>query len=177
MPDEEYDLKLTGDGVTVERKVPAAVAQRIMVLVMGGGGLEALPPPNTGANAAAGDGAGSGLRPQESIGEFLSRSGATEFRQKIVVLGRYLELTGADSFTAQDLQQAFQAAREPLPTNLRRDVRAAIQERWIAEKLGQKGAYHVTRTGVEAIDRSFAKEPRKPVASRKRAAKKAVAAE
>jgi hypothetical protein len=94
-----------------------------------------------------------------SEGEFLEESGAKKNFEKITALGLYIEdELGAESFSRNDVREAFERAREPMPGNFARDFGNAIEAKWIAEVRGSKDVFHVTSTGRKAVVAKFSKD-------------------
>lgn len=147
----EYQLSLTGAGVTIQRDIPEDVALNIVALVMGGrvsGGRPdvrgvsrvAAPVPSSGATA----------------GEFLTDTGAKRNPDKIAALAVYMtDELGQETFSRDDIRRMFQQAGDPIPGNFTRDFTWAIRNRWIGSVIGSSSEYRVTNKGREAVDQKF----------------------
>jgi hypothetical protein len=156
-PEPTYDLKLTGEGLTIERKVSAAVARAIVTLVMGGSptwtGTIRSPQRPIGSSAA-----GTAV-PEQSVGEFISESEAKRNPDKIVAIAVYLtDAQGLQTFTREEVRSMFQQAGEPLPGNFHRDFTWTVGNKWLGEQHGTPGAYYVTKTGRQAVADRFGKD-------------------
>jgi hypothetical protein len=156
-PEPEYKVVVTGPGMSVERPITETVALSILSVVMGGGRAPTV--------RSAGDHDDDAARPQRgsgglgSEGEFLEESGAKKNFEKITALGFYIEdEIGQDSFTRNDVREAFERAREPMPGNFARDFAIAIEAKWIAEIRGSSDQFHVTTTGRKAVVAQFSKD-------------------
>lgn len=173
LPDPEYKIVVTGPGLSVERKITEPVALSILSVVMGGGSRTGvLPGADTedGVSRRLPTPLGHGM----SEGEFLADSGAKKNFEKITALGAFIEdEIGQDSFTRNDVREAFERAREPMPGNFARDFAVAAEAKWIAEIRGSNDLFRLTSTGRKAIDAKFSKDV---AATRPRRRKKSKAA-
>jgi hypothetical protein len=157
VPDPEYKVVVTGPGMEVERQISESVALSILSVVMGGG------------RGAASRGTGAD-EPSERIergsrglgmseGEFLEESGAKKNFQKVTALGYFIEEElQQESFTRNDVREAFDRAREPMPGNFARDFGVAVEATFIAEVRGSNDQFHLTSTGRKAVAAKFSKE-------------------
>jgi hypothetical protein len=92
-----------------------------------------------------------GLSPREA----LASAGAKTNPEKIVAFALYVERQGdKDTFTLDDIRPLFRQARETAPSNLSRDLDAAIRSNWIAAA-SQKGEYYVTDVAADVLDSGF----------------------
>lgn len=153
-----YHVKLTGQGMRIDREVSAEVAHRIVAFVMGVEGSElgaAAPlfpkPGETGTQSG-----GTGEKPPVSVREYFSQHEAKKIPQQIATIGMYLKAhSGKVAFTKKDLVQGFEDAQEPGPKNLPRDISLTVSKGWIAPKVGQKNTYYVTGTGEDSVRNKF----------------------
>jgi hypothetical protein len=152
-----FRLKLTGEGMNLDRAVAPDIAQHIVALVLGGSapaGSElqsALRPPGSGTDRAT-----------LSVREFLEQSQAKRIPEQIATIGLYLKThNNAAVFSRKDLIKGFEDAQEPVPKNLPRDAAWAVKIGWIAPKSGQKNSYYLTGTGEAAVRAKFPAEVRK----------------
>jgi hypothetical protein len=142
-----YELSLTGEGISVTRRVTEGEARDIIGLVLGG---EARPSPSAGRAPAASAVAG------QSIREFLNEVEATKNPEMIAAaVAHLMDTTGASSVPAGDIRGQFRAAGEPLPANFARDLRLSAASGWIAEDPAERGRYFITKTGRDAIALKF----------------------
>jgi hypothetical protein len=166
----DYQLKLTGPGLSLDKAVPEELANQIVRFVLSGG-AEALVLDGSKSASDSGAGSKSGIGNASSIGEYLSRSKARKNPQKMTAIGQYLHLQKKETFSIDDLLKGFSDAKESRPKNPHRDISSAIRSNWIA--LREKDAYYVTSSGTTAIQNGFPKEPRR---SRKKSRRKAATA-
>lgn len=159
---EEYDLKLSGPGLTIERQIDQDEALQIVAILMGGAGIPRSQPgvgrpvPAMTSPAAARAGARLSLR------EFLDSVEAKRNPDKILAIGRYLlDQRGDETFGSDDVKKQFRAAGEPVPANFGRDFRWTITNAWIAEVHEEKGQYYVTESGNHALEQKFSPDVKK----------------
>lgn len=151
-----YQLHLTGSGLSVEREISEAVALSILSVVMGG---PAVAPRLAGPSRQSGVAHSAGASTGMSDGEFLADSGAKRYPDKIVALGVYLRNEhGQESFTREDIKEAYQRAGEAIPKNFGRDFTWAISNKWIAPVIGSSSDFRVTTTGDQAVSAKFSPE-------------------
>lgn len=75
---------------------------------------------------------------------------------QIVAIGHYLiEHDGQSNFSKDEIKARFVAAKEPMPANFPRDFSVAIKAGMIDEVHGERGRFHVTRTGQQAVESRF----------------------
>lgn len=160
-PVPSYRLTLTGGGLNLERQIGESEALSIVSIVMGGRRGDA---PLRDGGSTTSD-APTGL----TEGEYLEQSGADKYPEKMLALGAYIEdELGQVSFTRNDVREAFERAREPLPGNFARDFGVALSNRWIAEVRGSKDDFHVTGTGKKIVNAKFAADARPTTRPRRR---------
>jgi hypothetical protein len=148
-PDDDFALRLVGDGISIEKRVNKRVAMAVVAAVLGDGAAVASPmrPP---ANVS------SSSKPASSPREFLSHSGAVNNAQKITLLGYFIcNEESKDSFSNDDLREKFRQAHEPIPKNVPRDLGVAIKAGWIHESPGKSGRYYITNTGMKQVEGKF----------------------
>jgi hypothetical protein len=147
---EEFSLRLEGDGVNIERVVNRSTAMAILAAVLGGGEATAV------ANVASE--AGMRARQPTTPRDFLAQARASSNAEKITALGQYLcEHENAESFSRDEVREAFRRAHEVIPKNLPRDFGTAAQSGWIHEAPGKAGRFYVTRTGMQLVENKLAK--------------------
>lgn len=156
-PPGEYKVSLTGPGTNLERTIPFDVFRRIIMLLyeMQGDQPPRVSHPSTAPafpheqRALAGE-------PSPSLREFLDRQGANTNPKKIAAVGAYRKTFGGEnSFSPEELTQAFLDAGEPAPANLPRDIRKTVKNGWIARRPGEDDIYYVTGSGEKAIQANF----------------------
>ncbi len=156
MAEDEFTISVQGPGVSVEQKVTREVANRAVLLVLGG------VTPRT-ADLPRGEGpASEGVDdPSPSIGEFFTAHNAKRNIEKIAAIAQFLKQhSGKNSFGRSDLVAQFELASEPPPKNLSRDIDWAVKVGWIAPQSDDPDKYYVTRSGREAVQKSFPDEVR-----------------
>ena len=92
--EESYELTLVGDGLSLSRRIPAAVARAILNIVMGGE-PDVVPPPGRRhveqtLGRIDGTPAGRGGAERQSLREYLDDHEATRNPDKITAIGNYL---------------------------------------------------------------------------------------
>jgi hypothetical protein len=145
-PDEDYALKLAGEGISIEKKVSKQVAMAVLAAVASGGAVAAA------VERVEADGQ-QRRKPPPSLREFLAESRASTNAVKITALGRYVcHYEGKENFSNDDIKEGFRRAREAIPKNISRDIGTAIKANLIAEAPGKAGRYYVTQKGAELVD-------------------------
>lgn len=96
-----------------------------------------------------------------SVKEFLLEKGPSDGVQTTLVIGQYLEAhEGMESFNKVDLEKAFRAAKEPVPSNINDKVNMCIKNGHMteaAEKKDSMKAWYLTRTGEAVVEKGFKK--------------------
>jgi hypothetical protein len=148
-PKETFTVSLTGSGIDVKREVSIDRLPLVMSVIMG----NCLP---DGMTLQALNSGGPNGPAKLSLREFLDNAKATTKPDQIVAIGRYMAVhEGKDTFSRHDIKARFQSARERLPSNFPRDFSNAVSKGVIAEDHANAGQYYVTKTGVQAVERSF----------------------
>lgn len=147
--EDTYDLSLTGEGITISRKVPQSVAREIVGLVLGG--------PQGAGSASSGGGKPSTVSDsQVSLREYLNEAEATKNPEIITAIVDYvMKTTNAQSVSNTDIKARFRDAGEPAPGNLARDLGLAKGTGWIASDPHERNNYFVTQSGRDAIAKKF----------------------
>lgn len=143
-----YKLTLMGSGISIDREIDQATAERVVQAVFGTHQMES-------SQALRGPDQQNDVQPL-SLREVLEESGARTIPEKIVVIGAYLRDQHAEgSFTREDNKGKFRTAGEPAPANYPRDFSKAIHAGWIAEDHQNPGQFYVTRRGDEILSKRF----------------------
>lgn len=173
-----FRLKLTGDGVSVDRTVSADVAHQIVAIALGAA-LTAPEPVRQGSDGTSGTRevqAGVAGRTPPSVREFLLQQEAKRIPEQIATMALFLKNhRSTPVFTSKDLVKTFEDAQEPVPKNLPRDVKWAVRIGWIAPKAGLKNTYYLTSSGEAAVGAKFPAEVRQKTrvaSSRRRGGKR-----
>jgi hypothetical protein len=169
MADTDCNIKLTGTGLSLDRKISQDLANRIVMLVLSGGKQD---PGDRGTGGSGGSGGNVVSQFQDqaattraqaapgqtsSLSEYLNQHAAQKTPQRITGIGQYYQVnTEKNYFTKAELDTGFEDAKVRPPKNLHRDIGLTIRKGWIAPKQGQTKAYYVTGTGEAAIANNFA---------------------
>jgi hypothetical protein len=148
-PDEDFALKLVGDGISIEKKVNKQIAMAIFNAVLSGGAAaEVVERVEADDRPRA--------KPALSPGEFLTASRATTNAEQITALGHYMcDHEAKDDFSNDDIRESFRRAREGIPKNIPRDVGTAIKSGWLHEAPGKSGRYYLTNAGMQLVQSNF----------------------
>ena len=95
-----------------------------------------------------------------ALKEFLIGRAPSNAVQTTLAIGYYLETQdGVSPFNAADLEQAFRAAREPVPPNINDKANMCVKNGYFMEdkKKDNMKAWVVTRTGEEVVRKGFGK--------------------
>jgi hypothetical protein len=174
-----YKLKIEGDGLIFEREISKEVGDKILILILSGGKQSTATPIPTGVSSSQEEKTLIHKRPSDvSVREFLDDHNAKRNPDMITALGLYLhDHNQQNSFTKEDILNAFEAAAEPAPKNFARDLKWAIKIGWVAEKRDMKDNYYVTASGKTAVNTSFPddliKKTKVPLKPKKASSKKA----
>jgi hypothetical protein len=167
--EENFTVSIKGDGVTIEKSVPARVARQMITLIMGGAAphepvsrLDASV--STDASAGASHSSRPGMR-RTSLREFLEETQASRNPDKITSIAAYLALhEEVDLFTRDDIKGRYRSAGEAAPANFPRDFAWAVRNGWIAEDSKSSGSFYVTSKGHAAVENKFSDEVKKATA-------------
>jgi|GraSoiStandDraft_41_1057321.scaffolds.fasta_scaffold241800_4 hypothetical protein len=164
MAEKGFRLKLSGDGINVDRAVSAEVAQQIVAIALGtapsvgqelGKQVAASVAQGLAAQASAGRGS-------PSVREFLLQQEAKRIPEQITTIALFLKNhRNSAVFTKKDLVKAFEDAQEPVPKNLPRDIGWTVRVGWIAPKAGMKDTYYITGSGETAAGAKFPADVRR----------------
>lgn len=165
--EELYAVSIDGNGITIQKNVPAHIARQMINAIMGGAIVDEsvsrkevpVSKNDTSSNRDHGPPLG-GLR--TSLREFLDESQASRNPDKITAIAEYLLVHEAiELFTRDDIKGRYRAAGEAAPANFPRDFAWAVKNGWVAEDLKSLGSYYVTRKGRAAINNKFSEEVKK----------------
>ncbi len=158
MPDdatEKFSLKLTGSGIDVEKEVDAATAAAIVALAVGGIKPQLNPSSKIPASSAS---AINTNKSRISLREFLTKVGPNTINEKIATIGVYLhDCKSQDDFNKDDIEAGFKSAREPMPSNLTRDIGRTVGAGWLDES-DKNGQLYVTNTGSSKVHSGFGRQ-------------------
>ena len=155
IPENMYNLSISGLGIDVDRMIDGQTLAGIMALVMGADKTVADVTASTGASAPSTD----GVVVKVSLREFLDEVRATRKPDQIVAIGHYItQFQGQADFSRDEVKAQFSVAREPMPANFPRDFALAVRAGMLAEVHGKQGRYYVTKTGLGAMKSKFSKD-------------------
>jgi hypothetical protein len=171
------EVTVEGPGISITRRVDEATMSSIIALLFGA----APATPAARGGGGGGQGArGQGGRTQQSsqwdedltLGEFIVKTGAKTFSQKICAAGYYvMQFQGAESFNRDDVRSGLADTHEDMPANFARDWTSAASSHLIATKQGEAGQFIIPRTGRTAVESQFQDVPKRRTA--RKATKKA----
>jgi hypothetical protein len=148
-PDDDFALKLVGDGISIDKKVNRQIAMAVVAAVLSGGAAAAAVDRVEAADRPR-------MKPVLSPREFLAESRASTNAEQITALGHYIcHHEAKDDFSADDIREGLRRAHEVIPKNLPRDVGTAIEKTWIHKAPGKLGRYYVTNTGIQLVETKF----------------------
>ena len=152
---ELFDLKLTGNGITIDRQITASKAAQITRLVFGGDeDADVIPQPTVKAAIDGGPANG-----PLSLREFLDEVNALRKQDQIVAIGQYMAVHETKpSFTKDDVKTRFSLAQEPMPANFSRDFSKALKSGIIAHSHWNTKSYYITKSGVLAVGNKFSEK-------------------
>ena len=156
---EQFSLKLSGTGISIDQSITKALATRIVMLVLSDGRVD-----ESESDQLKQKGADGGTpiisptaRTATSLREFLNQHKAKKITEQIVAIGSYRQSKGDKNyFSREELDSGFEEAKAQPPGNPTRDIARVIALGWIAQRSGQKNQYYVTATGESAIEANFA---------------------
>lgn len=145
------EVRVKGPGIDWTQNVPLALGLEVIRRLSGGDwSVSGSQTQGVRENEPSGE---------TSIREFVERAEPRANQQRIVAFAEYLRLNRRKSTVTEDeLLAAFEEARETAPANFRRDLGKALDETWIAPKVGYPGVYYVTRKGQEAVATHFSRK-------------------
>lgn len=162
-----YTVSIKGNGVTIEKTVPAQVARQMINVIMGGAAAseDFLSQRGASVSRKGTDGVdlslASGSR-RTSLREFLEESEAKRNPDKIISIAEYLlQYEKVELFTKEVIKSRFRLAGEAAPANFPRDFTWAVKNGWIAEDSNSTGSFYVTQRGRNAIENKFSSEVKK----------------
>jgi len=152
-----YKVKIEGDGLTFEREISKEIGEKILILILSGADQSVTIPKHIGVSSSQDDKSTPRKHSFDiSPREFLDEHNAKRNPDMITALGLYLhEHNQQQSFTKEDILNAFESAAEPAPKNFSRDLKWAIKIGWVAEKREMKDNFYVTSSGKTAVNSSF----------------------
>lgn len=160
-----FRLKLSGQGVSVDRVVSADVAHQIVAIALGASAVTVTEPLRAGSDSATTGGREAQPvtgRTAPSVREFLLQQEAKRIPEQIASMALYLKNhRNTAVFTSKELVKAFEDAQEPVPKNLPRDVGWTVRIGWIAPKIGMKNTYYLTSSGEAAVGAKFPADVRR----------------
>lgn len=154
--EELYTVSIRGNGIEVEKSVPAHVARQVINAVMGGAVSDSASV--SGKHADGASAASSGAR-RTSLREFLEESQARRNPDKITAIAEYVfQFEEIELFTKEDIRGRFRLSGEAAPANYPRDFTWAVKNGWISEDPKSPASFYVTQKGRNAIENKFSSE-------------------
>lgn len=154
--DGAFKITVEGDGLSITREIDASALRRVLHVILGGNDVPEASP--DGGAVGAQD---SSSRPEVSLREYLTASGAKRHPDRIVAIGHYIEVhEGRAGFSRDDIKARFRSAGEAPPGNFPRDFAIALKSGWIAQDAKNPGQLYVTRSGQAAIEDHFNGAPK-----------------
>jgi hypothetical protein len=97
-----------------------------------------------------------------SLKEFIIGRAPTNAVQSTLTIAYYLEnYDQVSPFNAADLEQAFRAAREPVPKNINDKANMCVRNGYFMEDKKKKDnlkSWVVTRTGLQIVEKGFGRQ-------------------
>lgn len=143
--EKAFKVEINGPGLNLAREVNEDVALSLITVVLG--------KHNKSRVIQSLDDADEDKDKVElSIGEYMSRVGASNNRERIAAILQYLSIYHNKNNVHKDvIPDWFQRAREPAPKNLSRDLNTAVSEKLIAEDFDNPDHYYITKTGRQKL--------------------------
>jgi hypothetical protein len=149
---EVVRVRITGEGIELEREIPVSLLPRLLALVIGNHDLVAAATPSQHTETQTLLSGRSGVGNSEriaSVVEYLREKQPQTSSDTILVLGGYLELfENRRPFGRDDLRRLMRQARLQDPANFPRDVGVAVTKGYI-QPLGD--GFQLTNTGLELL--------------------------
>ena len=151
---EEFDLRISGDGISVERKIDSRTLAAVVAVVVGKKRFDEKESLSQhGAEVMT-----SVLQPRMTLRQYLDDVKASRKSDQIVAIGHFIShFEGQPDFSRDEVRSRFSIAREPMPKNFSRDFNLAVKDGVIAEVHQTPGRFYVTKAGISAIEKHFAK--------------------
>src|ERR1700730_764236 len=165
--EELYAVSIEGNGITIQKSVPAHIARQMINVIMGGAIVDEPVSRHDAAVSTNDASLGTGHVPpvggrRTSLREFLDESQASRNPDKITAIAEYLLVHEAiELFTRDDIKGRYRAAGEAAPANFPRDFTWAVKNGWVAEDPKSQGSFYVTQKGRNAIENKFSSEVKK----------------
>jgi len=152
------NLKITGDGMTVDQDITLTQAGKIIAFL--GSEAEMTDAPSTGGQLIHTGVASIDMQPtvssRLSVREMIDEAKPNTHAQRITVFGHLVAQSHQDGFfTSDEVKEQYQLAREKLTLHFSREVDKAISAGWIEPVRGEKNTFFVTRKGEDAIANAF----------------------
>jgi len=150
--DEAIVVKITGNGIDLERRIPIGLLPRLMAFLLAGEGSLDRPTSlrHTGRETSTSSPLHvGGMERPVGVVEYLRDKRPQTSSDAILVLAGFLELhEGRRPFSREDIRRMIRAARLPEPANLPRDVGVAVTKGYI-QPLGD--GFQLTNSGLDLV--------------------------
>lgn len=159
-PTPEYDVKIEGGGLTLERQVSEAEVAKILGILLGSGdgtGASAGPAGLPGAASGVRDAAGTERtsvdgEPEKSIAEYMSALGVSNNPQRLAAIALYhRDVLSKGRIHKDDFPKWFEKAGRSAPANLSRDLKKAVKRNLVAESESEEDHYYPTNGAEETL--------------------------
>jgi hypothetical protein len=141
----KINLKLDGQGISVEKEIDEEQLVEIMSLIFSSNTVDS----TNGKKSKKEKKSETRLT---SISEFISSVDVNKNSERIAAIVLYhADILDESSIEKEDIPSWFTKAGLSAPKNLPRDIKTAIKENLIAEVHDKKGVYYITNTGKDKL--------------------------
>jgi hypothetical protein len=155
-----YEIRIEGDGLTLEREVSEAKVAKILGILLNSGVVdEAISESavESGATEHQSDPEGKSAtdtdgQPSKSIAEFMNTVGAGNNYERLAAIALYhREVLGRGTVHRDEFPTWFERAGRSAPSNLTRDLKNAVKENLIAESTEEDNRYYPTNDAEQKL--------------------------
>ena len=157
--EEEFKVRISGDGVDVERVIDGETLAAVMTILVTSD--------LTRQELISGIGDVTNITQTTkvplSLREYLDSVNAKKKADQIVAIGSFLlNYENRSNFSRDEVRSRFASAHEPIPTNFFRDFKTALKSGMIAQVHQKEGFFYVTNLGIQAVEDCFSKKRTTP---------------
>ena len=150
--EEKFSLKISGNGINIERQIDNKTVAAILSLAIGSQKSDDITMPIQRKFDVTDPLA----ETPTSLREYLDEVGASRKPDQIVAIGHFISrYENRSDFSRDEIRSQFSIAREPMPKNFSRDLNLAIKAGMLAKVHQKPGYFYVTKAGISAIERHF----------------------
>lgn len=143
---DSFQIRITGKGVSVQKKVSEEVAGRLIAMTMG---VDSAVTSKELSHAKKTD---VPIKTKVSLKEYLDNSKVNIIQETIVVFGMFLmDVQGKELFTYDEVKTLFPKAHLKSPGNFSRDMSAIKLKGWITCDFKSESKLYVTDKGRKHI--------------------------